>query len=574
MNDMKFQIVIISLLLLDVGGFAQERQVIRGTSEWTFIHAGKERDAKTIREIPDLVIRDEVFSDPDENNLINANETTRIIFVVENLGEGKAEQVAVNVRQTNADIRGLRFTQQYPVGDILPGERKSVEVPVAGQMSLENGIATFHIEAREHRGFDAYPLEMKIETRSFQPPRVAVVDGVFGSRDGGKLELNQFITLRFIVQNLGLSNASGVKIKVFLPEECPLTSETAQFDLPLLAASENQQFDVEFVATRRYQQDHIPVRVLTEESFGKYGHDTTFVVWLDQNLLAQKNVVIAPVTSTEVAIQKATLTSDVDRNIPVNPKTNQKRFALIIGNEDYHKYQRGLSTEMNVDYARNDARVFREYVTKTLGFPEENVYLLLDATSGEMGGKLELISKLVAKAGSDAELIFYYAGHGLPSEVTRIPYLIPVDVTGSNLDPAIKLSDVLEKLGSTGAQRVTIILDACFSGGGRTSGLLAARSIRIKPTEAGLEGNTVVFSATSGEQSALPYHAEHHGMFTYYLLKKLQETAGKVTYRELADYLVKTVSYESLKINEKEQDPEVRTSVEVMDEWRGWGIIN
>jgi len=355
-------------------------------------------------------------------------------------------------------------------------------------------------------------------------------------------------------------------------KDCVLTGESDEFILGSLYSGDNKELDFEFVATRRYRELIIPIRIIVEESNGHFGQDTTLTVSINQNLLAQNNVTIAPIVTTSPPIEKASLTSDVDRNIPNNPGSNPQRFALVIGNEDYHKYQKGISTEMNVEYARNDATILKEYLVKTLGFPERNVYLLLDATAGEMNQKLDLISKLVAKAGDDAELVFYYAGHGLPHEVTHIPFLIPVDVSGSNLNPAIKLSDVYQKLGASGASRVTIFLDACFTGGGRASGLLAARSVRIKPSAGDLSGNTIVFTATSGEQSALPYSKEKHGMFTYYLLKKVQETGGDITYGDLADYLIKTVSSESLHVNEKEQDPEVRVSFEVKDEWRGFGM--
>lgn len=227
---------------------------------------------------------------------------------------------------------------------------------------------------------------------------------------------------------------------------------------------------------------------------------------------------------------------------------------------------------MNVLYARNDAVVVKEYVTRALGFPEENVYLLQDATTGEMNQKIELISKLALKTGADAELLFYYAGHGLPDEATHTPYLIPVDVSGTNLSSAIKLSEIYKRFSETGCKRITVFLDACFSGGGRESGLLAARSIRIKPSDENIAGNMVVFAATKGDQSAMPYKSEKHGLFTYFLLKKLQETNGNLSYGNLADYLTKTISIESLKINQKEQDPEVSVSAEVKEVWRGWRV--
>ena len=94
--------------------------------------------------------------------------------------------------------------------------------------------------------------------------------------------------------------------------------------------------------------------------------------------------------------------------------------------------------------------------------------------------------------------------------------------------------------------------------------------IVVKPKEGTLNGNIVVFSASSEEQSALPYHDESHGMFTYYLLKKLQETEGKVSMGELFEYLNKNVSLQSLKQNFKDQDPKVNTSIQVIDSWKNW----
>ena len=187
-----------------------------------------------------------------------------------------------------------------------------------------------------------------------------------------------------------------------------------------------------------------------------------------------------------------------------------------------------------------------------------------------MSQEIDLVSKIVSKLGPDAELIVYYAGHGYPDELTKVPYLIPVDVSASNLSSALKLSDLYSKLSDTKASKVTIFLDACFTGGGRTSGLVASRGVKVRPKEGSLSGNLIVFSASSGDQSSLPYHKEAHGMFTYHVLKKLQESEGNVSMGELSDYLVDSVSIRSLKENEKEQDPNVNISQEVIDDWINW----
>ena len=267
------------------------------------------------------------------------------------------------------------------------------------------------------------------------------------------------------------------------------------------------------------------------------------------------------------------LSSEVDKNIPINKTKQTYRYALIIGNEDYARYQKGLNSETNVEFARNDAAIFKDYAVKTLGVDDMNAHLLLDATAGEISQKIDLITKLASKSGEQAELIFYYAGHGLPDEETKTPYLIPVDVTGTNLTAAIKLEDIYKKLAESGAGRVTVFLDACFSGGARDAGLIAARSVKVKAKENLVTGNVVVFTASSGEQSAMPYDKEQHGMFTYFLLKKLKESKGNITYSALADYISSNVSIESLRVNQKEQDPKVNVSPDIENVWKNWKLI-
>ena len=62
-----------------------------------------------------------------------------------------------------------------------------------------------------------------------------------------------------------------------------------------------------------------------------------------------------------IDIQKLSLTSAVDKNIPRNSKVNN-RYALIIGNEDYASYQSDLDTSQNVPFAAQDAESIKNYL--------------------------------------------------------------------------------------------------------------------------------------------------------------------------------------------------------------------
>jgi len=82
----------------------------------------------------------------------------------------------------------------------------------------------------------------------------------------------------------------------------------------------------------------------------------------------------------------------------------------------------------------------------------------------------------------------------------------------------------------------------------------------------------VVFAASSGEQSSLPYREKLHGIFTYYLLKKLKETSGDINLLDLSDYLSSEIGIRSVMINNKEQNPQTNISPALGEIWKQWKI--
>ncbi|MDE5840948.1 MAG: hypothetical protein K2H49_08510, partial [Muribaculaceae bacterium] len=63
--------------------------------------------------------------------------------------------------------------------------------------------------------------------------------------------------------------------------------------------------------------------------------------------------------------------------------------------------------------------------------------------------------------------------------------------------------------------------------------LFAERFVEFEVDDFVAKGNTVVFSATEGNQTAMGYDEQQHGFFTYYLLKSLQESKGNITLQGL-----------------------------------------
>ena len=258
--------------------------------------------------------------------------------------------------------------------------------------------------------------------------------------------------------------------------------------------------------------------------------------------------------------------SDVDVNIPQGRTTRDRTFAVIIANENYTK----LSP---VVYALNDGKTFGQYCRQTLGLPETNIRYYGDATYGTMLAAMSDIKKIATAYEGDIEVLFYYAGHGAPDEQQEA-YLMPVDAYGVGGEACYSLARLYKELGGLGARRVTVFLDACFSGSTREGTMLAsARGVAIKARSASPTGNMVVFTAAQGDETALPYGSQGHGLFTYYLLKKLQESGGEVTFGELGDYLTEQVSRRSQVVNRKSQTPAVLVSPSLGATWQTTPLV-
>jgi tetratricopeptide (TPR) repeat protein len=249
--------------------------------------------------------------------------------------------------------------------------------------------------------------------------------------------------------------------------------------------------------------------------------------------------------------------SGVDTNIPQTTRIKDKTFALVIGNEDYSSFQPDLNSEVNVDYAANDAKVFKKYLNKTLGLPNENIFLYTNATAGQMNQAINKMEKLAKSYNGEAELIFFFAGHGLPDENTHESYIMPVDISGSTIQYAVKLGDLYHLLSSNPTKRVLVFLDACFSGGARNEGLVTLRGVKIMPKKEFVSENMVVFASSSGTQSSMGFDEEQHGLFTYFLLKKLNETKGDVSLDEMGNYLETEVNRKSVLLKNREQKPQM-----------------
>jgi len=257
--------------------------------------------------------------------------------------------------------------------------------------------------------------------------------------------------------------------------------------------------------------------------------------------------------------------SDLAQQIPEADKVNQHAVAVVIGNRHYTHQD-----IPNVDFAHNDAEMVKTYLTKALGFRPGNIIYVEDATQadfftifGSKGNHKARLYNMVKPGVSD--VFIYYSGHGAPDVASKKAYFIPV-----NSDPTLvqfsgyPVELLYENLSQIPCNKLSVVLDACFSGSSHNGMLIKnASPVYISPKMGILRReNTMILTSSSGEQVSSWYTEKQHGLFTYFFLKGLQGSADQnkdktVTLGELKSFLLEEVPYLARKLHNRTQVPEV-----------------
>ena len=131
--------------------------------------------------------------------------------------------------------------------------------------------------------------------------------------------------------------------------------------------------------------------------------------------------------------------------------TNEKYYALIIGNNNYDKHE-------NLDNAVNDAKDLEKVLREKYGF---DTTLLLDVNAEQTR---EAIIQFTQNRKKTDNILIYYAGHGQLVKKQNRGYWLPIDA-GKQLDSKwINNNNIKDWITSSEAKHILVIADSCFSG--------------------------------------------------------------------------------------------------------------
>jgi hypothetical protein len=527
------QIIVLILIFLTLAAFPQEKKVIKGKSEMKNLFEGQERD-NIVKALPDLVLQNQIFSDPNNNMIIDANESSSIQFKIMNQGSGIAEGVTVRVSLEGLLSEELEFSDRIEVGDIQPQEVREITIPVGGKENLETSQVEFTVQVIESNGFDAYPFTMKINTHKLRKPEILIADAAFIADDGENIRLAEPIILKILVQNVGDGEAQNVSVAfdfVKEKENCFLMDNSLK-RIGNMKSGDTAIIDFKFTANRRYSLQEIPVKLELSESMNRDYHDTTLLASLNQEVHSGQLIAVegmqeevGEITLGELVIQDQeedaiTMRGVADPSKGLNvAKAKQDMmigdyYALIIGIDDYYGEFDPLQN------AVRDAETIEQVLKAKYKFDHFITLYNREATRIQI---LEAFEDLAQKVKPTDNVFIYYSGHGEYKEQYNRGYWVPVDARSNSISELISNNDIQTALTGIQSKHTLLVSDACFSGEIFRGEVLQIpfensetyyRKVHERPSRKAI--------TSGGIEPVMDAGKEGHSVFAYYVIKSLE----------------------------------------------------
>jgi hypothetical protein len=216
-------------------------------------------------------------------------------------------------------------------------------------------------------------------------------------------------------------------------------------------------------------------------------------------------------------------------------KAAANNWVIVVGVNDYD-----FLPEASLRFAVKDALAMKAFLCEEAGFPEKQVLLCGDGSSGTRKATRPILRDIlrhkIQHAQNADNLWFFFSGHGLGE------HLMPIDGNPNDLtDTAISIHFVTERLRACKAKNIVLVLDMCRNEHhevGHKSAVSVEDALKkLVQAREGQQGIITLFSCGRGE-SSYEIASLEQGAFTHALLEGLKQ---QTILKELETYLARRV---------------------------------
>lgn len=455
--------------------------------------------------MPDFRITHQIL-DPNNNGMIEQGETVDLMVRVENKGNLDAGNVVLTLDDKQPDIV-ITSRKEAVIGNLPAGSQSSAQ------------IFTIHVQRRAKVG--DLPLRFTIAQEDFSSKEISLALPISEERPE-------------VIQVAAREKAhKPIPAQAFFSNTPPLIAIAAPLDGKRVA-SESQMLSgtvrddkgvasIEITLNGRRLDTARGIAVVQKTLDGGNEQDFRMEIPLKpgENLIT----VTAFDMENSASSRSVTVFRDSERG---------EIWAAVIG---LNAYQSPGIPHLN--YAKNDARAFADYLRKNMRLDEDHLFELYDSEATVRNMKSVLGTRLPRLADKPEDTVYiFFAGHGAPEKDTDskdqdgiTKYILAYDSDPQDLySTAMPMDEVARILSRIRAERIIFIADSCYSGGagGRTilaSGRRANLSDAFLDRIAQSGKGRIILSSSNANEVSQESDKLGHGFFTYYLLKGLKGEA-------------------------------------------------
>lgn len=530
------------------------------------------------RGLPPNLFADLNFTDENNNGLLEAREKAFLNITLSNQGKGNALQLEVNVLDSINDKSMVIENANQRINVLKSGESVKISIPISTDLALKTATHKLTINVNEGYGYDMDPAYLVLDAVAYQSSKLVysgleIIDSGEGTgaiKEDNELQAGEQVKAKIVVQNVGKDIAKNTTYSIKSTDPNIYLKNTEGVIGDLLSGEVKDIFFSLSPNKRVTAKGNLPIYITLKEDIG-LGNLVDFqlpialnqkppqpnIVTIKPNIESQgkKNVARFEFKSNKFRTNIANIVN-ISSVLPSAVK-RPNSVGVVFGINTYKELP-------PAPYADNDAKILKEYFEKVLGVEQVVIYIndqvsgfVFDDVFNPDNGELQ---RAIAKG--ETEVFVFYSGHGIPDKTGENIYLFPSDGKMSRLESqGYNIEKLYQNLSKLGAKHVTVILDACFSGGSRntekirTENLIAQKGVKVKPKNTWLsDPNFTIISSSTGEETSLGFDATETGLFTYYLCAGLQGKADSnndkvITLGELKSYVIQNVTETSKKIS-------------------------
>ena len=469
---------------------------------------------------PEFAITHQIL-DPNGNGVIEQGESVELVVRVKNTGQLDAADVNLSI---NIDQKGIILTsaKEFSIGRIQAGrESDPIRFMITVQRSVPAGdlLVSFKIAQKDFKSRDLV-LALNVA------PEKAKEITVAGQKPASDYR--------------PVSPAGRFKMAPHVVITTPRDGKrvvTDTIDLRGIAADDRGVVSIDINVNGMRIDLH-------DRGIAVKGNNTQREFYAAVPLRTGRNEIVV------TALDNENLASEPKSITVFYEKEKGEIWAAVIGINNYHHVQK-------LDYAKNDASAFADYLRTNLDIEADHLFELYDGHATKRNIQSLLGTQIRSKAGHEDTVIIFFAGHGAPEESETSldgdgieKYILPCDANTTDLyTTAIPMDEIARIFRRIKAERIILLADCCYSG--QTGGRTILSKTRANISDAFLDRlskgkGRIIITASSASEVSKESDDLKHGYFTYYLLKGLKGAAdvdgdGFIDVNEISSYLNREV---------------------------------